>query len=71
MSSSSQPRLAEVRCSKIDFQPGDRILVQVYHRLDRDKHRRLEKMIREWAGEDVKILIVDRTQWELHIERTG
>jgi hypothetical protein len=64
-----KPRLADVKCSKIDFRPGDRVLVQVYDRLDTEDRRRLEKTVQKWAGPYVEIFIVDRTRMELHIER--
>lgn len=63
------PRLADVRCERIQFLPGDRVLVQVYRQLDRDALAKLKRTVQQWAGPDVEILVVDRTLMEVSIER--
>jgi len=68
---SEVPRLADVQCSRIQFQPGDRIMVQVYQRLTPAEMARLRKTVERWAGNCVEVLVVDRTQIELTIERAA
>lgn len=63
------PKLADVQCSRLVFQPGDRILVRTYRRLDNDQKRKLRKSILKWAGVEVEILIYDATQTEITIEK--
>lgn len=61
--------LADVQCSRLKFEPGDRILVRTYHRLHRDDRKKLERTVRRWAGTDVEILIFDATQMEISVEK--
>jgi len=63
-----KPNLAEVHCSKIQFNPGDRILVRVLRALDSDELDRLVRTIKRWAEVDVEVLVVDCTKVELKIE---
>ena len=62
-------RLADVQCSRIKFEPGDRVIAKVHHKLTRDDQKKLEKTIKEWAGKEVKVLIVDTTFMEIEIDR--
>ena len=43
------PRLAEVRCDRIHFEPGDRIMVRVFHPIDADDRRKLISTIQKWG----------------------
>ena len=62
-------RLAEVNCTRIEFEPGDRILVRVYHLLSVSEQVKLERMIKRWAREpDIEILIIDARKMEIEIE---
>ncbi len=61
--------LADVQCSRLQFLPGDRVLVKVYHTLDRDSRRKLEKSVKRWAGTDVEVLVYNATQMEITIDR--
>jgi len=51
------PRIADVSCSRLRFEPGDRILVRTTHRLNSDEQKKLCKTIRKWAGCEVEVLI--------------
>ena len=62
-------RLADVQCSRMQFEPGDKLIVNVNHPLDKDAHTRLMATIQKWAGVDVNILIVDRTQMQVRLEK--
>ncbi len=66
---SKPPRIADVQCSRFQFQSGDRILVKTYHSLDRDEQKKLRRSIQRWAGPDVEILIVDQTRMDVIIEK--
>lgn len=65
----SVPKLAEIRCEKIQFNPGDRILVRVYEKLSNEQDCRLRKTIERWAGTDINILIVCEKEVDFQIER--
>ena len=60
--------LADVQCTRLVFQPGDRILVKVYHHLDKDQEKKLRRTVQKWAGVDVRIHIVCALDMELIIE---
>ena len=63
-----KPKLSDVQCSRVVFQPGDRVLVRVYHNLDWEQERKLRRTIQKWAGVDVEILIINPLEMELKIE---
>lgn len=65
------PRIADVRCQHIRFQPGDRVLVRCVHRLEPEQVRRLKRSIQRWAGTDVEILIYSPLDFNLEIEHHG
>jgi len=69
MAKQRAPTLADVRCSRINFEKGDRVLVTVYAPLDRDQRRKLTKTVQRWAGIDVEVLVVDGTRMEVTVER--
>lgn len=66
-----RPKIAEIQCYRVQFEPGDRILVRVHHRLDRDQKASLIRSVKKWAGTDVEVLIVDTTQMEISIEQSA
>lgn len=65
----ARPQIADVSCSKIQFEPGDRILVRVYQELDRGQIFRLRRSIQKWAGVEVEVLIYNANQMEIAIEK--
>ncbi len=62
------PRLADVHCTRINFEPGSRLLVRSRQPLDSASRRRLHRTIQKWAGDHVNILIID-PNLEIEIER--
>ena len=63
------PRLADVQCTRLQFEPGDRILVKVNHRLDNNAQRRLRNTIQKWAGVEVEVLIICTLDMDISIEK--
>jgi len=59
------PRIAEIKCQRIQFQSGDRILVKTYHNLTIEQQRKLRKSISKWAGCEVEIFFVNVLQMDL------
>lgn len=64
-----QPRIADVRCERLRFEPGDRILVRVHHRLDADARKKLTATIRSWAGCEVEVLVYCSLDMEINVEK--
>ncbi len=63
------PRIADVQCTRLQFQPGDRILVRSHHRIDDEHKKRLTRSIKRWAGCDVEVLVICLTEFDLEIEQ--
>jgi len=65
--SKARPRLADVQCSRMQFQPGDRVLVKVHlsQPMTREDERRVRKMVERWAGDYVEVLVIDTTLMEV------
>jgi len=63
------PLLADINCSKINFQPGDRLLVKLHQPMGNDQIAKLRKTVQRWAGKDVEILIYDGLSMEMKVER--
>ena len=64
-----RPRLAEVNCTRLAFEPGDRVLVRTYHPLSDDERRKLQRAVQRWAGTDIEVLIIDAMQMEVWHEK--
>jgi len=62
------PRIAEVQCSRIQFQPGDRVLVKIFHNISVEQTKHLRQSIVKWAGTDVEVLIYNATEMEIKVE---
>lgn len=63
------PKIADVQCSRLTFQPGDRIIVRVQVRLDADQKKKLRKSIRKFAGCEVEVLIINVMDMEIEIQK--
>jgi hypothetical protein len=64
-----KPNIADVRCHRIQFQPGDRVLVRCYRKLGPDEQRRLRRSIVKWAGCEVEVLIINAMEVDIAVEK--
>lgn len=62
------PHLADVRCTPMRFQPGDRILVKVYTNLSAEQERKLRRVVERWAGGICEVLIINANTTEIQVE---
>jgi len=62
------PRLADVQCSRLQFQPGDRVIVRVHQPITKEQARRLKKTVEKWAGDCVEVLVVNSLEMSVHVE---
>ena len=69
ISQRAKPKLAEVQCSRLKFEPGDRVLVRVYRQIDNEQRKRLERIVEKWAGCAVRVLVINGAEMDLEIER--
>jgi hypothetical protein len=63
------PRLADVQCTRMQFRPGDRLLVRSRRPLDKEGFKKLHRMVQRWAGDHVEVLVIDLTKVEIELEQ--
>jgi len=64
------PRLADLQCKPLRFLPGDRVLVKVHHRLEKEQESKIRKTIEKWAGVPIEVLIYCDLDMEVSIEQS-
>lgn len=64
-----RPRIADVHCSPLRFQPGDRLLVRTTHHLDEEQKRKLARSIRKWADCEIEIFIYCIQDMEIKVDK--
>jgi len=62
------PRIADVQCSRLRFEDGDKVLVRVYQKLSRQESNRLKNMIQKWAS-PAEVLVVDCTLFDVRVDK--
>ncbi len=67
--SNRAPRLAEVQCTRLQFQPGDRVMARTIHRLTPEEQKKLRRMIVKWAGVEIEVLIYCMADMEITVEK--
>ena len=63
------PHVADVQCSRLTFQPGDRVIVRVRTKLDQHQQKRLRKSVQKFAGCEVEVLIVNELEMDFEIQK--
>jgi aspartate 1-decarboxylase len=63
-----RPRLADVKLHAVQFQPGDRIIVDVYQQVSEEQMKKIKKTVEKWAG-DVEVLVVNRNLFSVEVVR--
>ena len=63
------PRLVDVQCSRMQFGPGDRLLVKSRQPISKEERKKIHRMAQRWAGDHVEVLVIDLTKLEIEIER--
>ena len=61
--------LSDVKVERFQFQSGDRLLAKVNRILSKDEYKKLEKILRKWAGVEPEILIVQLPLMDVEVER--
>ena len=62
------PRLADVQCSRLQFQPGDRVLVRVHRAISKEQEKRLKRIVERWAGDQVEVLVINALEMSVNVE---
>jgi hypothetical protein len=63
-----RPKIADVQCSRIQFQSGDRVLVRVYTKLDREQEKKLRRSIQKWAGCEIEVFVYNGLEMDISAE---
>ena len=56
---SGLPHVENVKVTKVQLEPGTRLLVRSVNLLTRDARKRIHKTVQKWAGDHVEVLVVD------------
>lgn len=62
------PKLADVQCSRLQFQPGDRILVRCHRKLSDEEERKLRRSVERWAGNCVEVLVINALEVSVEVD---
>lgn len=62
-------KLADVQCTPIRFEPGDRILVRVHQRITPQQSKQIRRTVEKWAGNIVEVLVIDMTLMDIEIQK--
>lgn len=63
------PRVANVDFSRLKIEAGDRVIVRYYCDLDCKQRGKLRDAVSKWAGEDVRVLLVDVRKMDVQVEK--
>jgi len=64
-------QIAEVHCTKIRFEPGDRVLVRCARPLNQQQREKIKATIQHWAGVQIEVLVFSECDYEVTIENNN
>lgn len=65
------PRLADVQCSRLRFEPGDRVLVRVRTQITNEQERKLKRSVARWAGIDEdRVMVINTLEVSINVQPT-
>ena len=62
------PKLADVQCTRLKFQPGDRVIVRVFRQISLEQEKRLKRTVEKWAGDVVEVLVINGLEMSIDVE---
>lgn len=62
-------KLAEVKCTPMRFEPGDRLLVKYDQGLTPQQLSKLYNTVKKWAGRGVEILMIPKGMADLELQK--
>jgi len=63
------PRVANVDFSRLKIEAGDRVIVRYWCDLSEKQQVKLRKAVSKWAGEEVRVLLVDVRKMKVCVEK--
>ena len=64
-----KPNIVEVKCTRLQFQPGDRVLVRVFSDVTPDQKKRIRDTVCKWAGCDIEVFVYNAFRMEISVEQ--
>jgi hypothetical protein len=61
--------LANVNCTRYQFMPGDRILVEMYRNFSGEEIKKFRRTIEKWAGCEVEVLFYNANEVKIRVEQ--
>ena len=61
--------MANVDFSRLKVEAGDRVIVRYYCDLDHKQRSKLREAVSKWAGEEVRVLLVDVRKMDVQVEK--
>lgn len=65
----TMPRVANVDFSRLKIEAGDRVIVRYRCGLSKEEREKLRAAVSRWAGEDVRVLLVDARKFDVQVEK--
>ena len=65
----AKQKLADVQCTRMKFEPGDKLIVRVRHTLHPDQRKNLKRGVQKWDGEGVGVMIVEVPLLDIEVEK--
>ena len=59
-----------VSVTPVRLQPGDQVIVRVFQPVGEDELKRIRRTVQKWAGEGVRVLVVDCLKHDVSIVRS-
>ena len=63
----AKPKLADVKCSRVPFKPGDCVLVRTSGGYSHEQLAKFKRAVEAWAGEGVRAIIIDTTKVSVEV----
>lgn len=65
------PRLVDINCTRLQFQPGDRILVKTNFMPSIEQEKKLRAQINKWAGVEVEVFVYCGLAMDIKVEQSN
>ena len=63
------PRVANVDFSRLKIEAGDRVIVRYRCDMTKEQLKRLRNTVSKWAGEEVRVLLIDERFMDIDVEK--
>jgi len=57
--------IADVQCRRLEFQPGDRVIVRTHCKVDDDWKRKMRRSLKKFAGCELRVFFIPILEFDL------